>query len=127
MRKMLSQMIRFGLVGVVKTLAAYAVFALLLWCGMHYAVATLLGGLFGMFVGFRLTGRYVFKNSDSRRWVRFALVFAMMYALNLGVQTLLRPHLNPYYAGAFATAVCFLVSFFLNRCFVFRHHVCQRS
>ncbi len=127
MRKMLSQMIRFGLVGVVNTLTAYAVFALCLWFGVHYALATLIGGLSGMIIGFRLTGRFVFRNTDSRRWVRFTLVFAMMYALNLWVQTLLRPHVNPYVAGAFATLVSFLISFFLNRCFVFRHHVCQRS
>ena len=120
MSRLVGQLFRFGLVGMVNTLLAYGVFALLLWAGAHYALATFLGGLAGMLLGFKLTGALVFGNRDSRRIYRFATVFLILYLANVGIQWLLHPMMNPYRGGALATLVCFLASFVLNRNFVFR-------
>lgn len=115
----LRQLIRFGLVGLFNTAVAYGVFALLLRIGVHYALATLLGGVAGMLVGFNSTGRFVFKRTGNGRFLRFLLVFLAMFALNILIQRLLHPAVNRYLAGAAATVACFLVSYTLNRSFVF--------
>ena len=113
-------MLRFGLVGAVNTLVAYGSFSLLLWAGVHYALATFLGGTVGMLLGFKLTGALVFQSRDNGRIFRFVAVFLLLVLANIGVQALFRRMVNPYLAGAFATIFCFFPSFALNRGFVFR-------
>jgi putative flippase GtrA len=120
MRRTLDQLFRFGLVGAANTLLSYAVFALCLLAGLHYAAATLFGGLAGMLLGFKLTGSLVFGNRDHRRFLRFVAVFLGLYLLNVAIQRSLQGRVSPYAAGAIATVACFLLSFALNRCFVFR-------
>ena len=119
MRPPLKQILRFGLAGMVNTAVAYAVFALLLFGDVHYAIATFLGGAAGMVVGYKLASSFVFNHDSDNRVLRFSLVFVWMYLLNVGIQRLLQPVANHYLSGALATALCFLVSFSLNRHFVF--------
>lgn len=114
------QLIRYGLIGVVNTTVAYAVFAILLAVGLHYALATLAGGVAGMILGFRLSGRFVFLNRDKSRFFHFAIVFVIIYIINVSIQKLLQPWVNPYVGGAIATALGFFLSFGLNRNFVFK-------
>lgn len=113
------QLLRFGLVGLFNTGVAYSTFALLIFAGLHYTLATFLGGLSGMLVGYKTTGKLVFDHHDNSRIFRFAGVFVLMYALNIAIQWRLNSMMNHYYAGAVATGVCFLLSFALNRRFVF--------
>ena len=120
MKKTLLQILRFGLVGLTNAVVAYGLFALLLLAGMHFALATFLGGLAGMIVGFKLTGSLVFENREPRLITRFATVFALLYILNILIQKALHPWLNPYASGAVAAILCFFVSYALNRTYVFR-------
>lgn len=113
------QLLRFGLVGLFNTGVAYFTFAILIFAGLHYTLATFLGGLSGMLVGYKTTGKLVFDYHGNGRIFRFAWVFLLMYAMNLGIQWRLNPMVNHYYAGAIAAGVCFLLSFILNRMFVF--------
>lgn len=114
------QLIRYGLIGAVNTAVAYGVFAILLMAGLHYTVATLAGGVAGMILGFRLSGRFVFFNRDKSRFYRFLAVFIIIYVVNVSIQKLLQPMVNPYAGGAIATVLCFFISFGLNRNFVFK-------
>lgn len=119
MRAPIRQLMRFGLAGAFNTTVAYVVFALLLYLGMHYALATFLGGLAGLVVGYRTNSRFVFGHRGESRWLRFFSVFLLVYLLNISIQRLLHPYLDPYLSGGVATAASFLVSFALNRRFVF--------
>jgi len=116
-----ARVFRFGLVGALNTLVAYLVFALLLFAGIHYTIATLAGGVAGMLVGFELMSSWVFRLRDRRRLWRFALLFVTAYGLNVGIQTLLLDHsrLNGYWAGAVATALTAIFSYSANRGWVF--------
>ena len=100
------------------TVTAYAVFAVLLYCRVHYALATLAGGTAGLVLGFRLMGRLVFRGRHGS-FLRYMIVFAITYALNVSIQARLIGHVNGYAAGAIATSICFLVSFVMNRTFSF--------
>ena len=114
------QLIRFGLAGAINTGVAYLVFALLLFMGVHYTIATLLGGVAGLVVGYYTTGGFVFRYRGETRWLRFIGVFIVIYLLNISVQKLLRPYLDPYLSGAGGALASMLVSFVLNRFLVFR-------
>ncbi|GMU46712.1 MAG: hypothetical protein AMXMBFR26_14940 [Porticoccaceae bacterium] len=111
---------RFGIAGAINTSMAYLVFALLVFLGIHYTVATFLGGIAGLVVGYYTTGGFVFRYRGETRWLRFISVFIVIYLLNISVQKLLRPHLDPYLSGACGALVSMLMSFMLNRSFVFR-------
>ena len=118
MRATIRQLFLYGLVGMANTATAYAVFALLLYCRVHYALATFIGGVAGLTLGFRLTGRVVFRQRQGS-FLRYLMVFAVAYALNVAIQYKLSGRINGYAAGAVATAACFLLSFLLNRAFSF--------
>ncbi len=116
----LSRLIRFGLVGSLNSMAAYATFALLIRAGVHYAPATLLGSLVSMLMGFKLHGAIVFRQSGKGRFTRFLLIFMGVYLLSVGLQALLRPWMNGYLAGGAAALVTIPISFLLNGSLVFR-------
>lgn len=61
------QLIRFGLAGILNTAVAYLAFALLLYLGLHYTLATLIGGTAGLIVGYCTTGGFVFGHSGGNR------------------------------------------------------------
>ena len=52
--------IRFLLVGGVKTLFGYGVFFSLIYIGLHYSLAALLGTILGILFNFQTVGRLVF-------------------------------------------------------------------
>ena len=87
-------MLRFGLVGAVNTLVAYGSFSLLLWAGVHYTLATFLGGTVGMLLGFKLTGALVFQSRDNGRIFRFVAVFGLRFWLRIGLSLRLQIRLN---------------------------------
>jgi len=112
-------LVRFVVVGAITTFAAYAVFAGLLLLGVHYAAATLAGGLAGVVLGFRLHGRFAFRGRAGS-FPRFVLMFVTIYGVSVGLQAAARPSLGGYLAGALATAATVPISFLLNRWLVFR-------
>ena len=79
------QFARFVVVGVVNTSFSYALYALLLWCGLPFAIANLLSLLVGIVFSFVTQGTFVFANRDGRRLLRFALVWTLLYGVNIAL------------------------------------------
>ncbi len=115
-----NQMMRYFAVGAFNTFIAYGVFSLLLRLGVHYTWATLLGGISAMLAGYKFMSQLVFKSKSKHAFLKFILIFTTMYFVNIFTQFVARITLNPYLAGAVASLVCALLSYFLNRRFVFR-------
>lgn len=118
-RNYLGHLFRFAIVGAINTLSAFSVFAVLLWAGVHFTLATFIGGMVGVFIGFRLHGSFVFKQSGDGRFMRFVSIFILMYLLNIGIQAAARSQLNAYISGALASGLTIPISYFFNRRFVF--------
>lgn len=121
------QLLRFGLVGATNTVVAYLTFALFLFSGCNYAFATLLGGTLGALTSYVLTRSLVFESRGHGRLVHFSCLFLLLYVLNISIQKSLHSITNNYLAGAIATVICFSVSFFLNKFFVFREDLNQQD
>ena len=113
-------LIRYLLIGVVNTAFGYSMFALLIYLGLHYAVAVFLSTLAGIFFNFRTFGRFVFKQTDWRLIWRFMGVYGVLYLVNIGCIFVLMMYIdNIYAANAVALVLIASLGFVLNRSFVY--------
>jgi putative flippase GtrA len=118
--KNLRQLSLFVLVGVLNTLFGYGCYALLVWLGLHYGLAALLGTVLGVLFNFRTTGRFVFQNYDNRLFGRFILVYVVGYGANVaGLWALQKIGLDAYKGGALLLAPSALLTFSLQKRYVF--------
>ncbi len=114
------QFIKFLLVGGLNTLFGFAVFSAFIALKVHYALAALLATLLGILFNFKTYGTLVFRNPDNRLILKFFGVYAITYVLSVVLITVLKAHhLSSYAAGAILVLPMALLSFTLNRKFVF--------
>ena len=119
---LLPQLFGFAIVGAVNTAWAYALFALFVYLGLHYAAATLIAGILSMLTGYLAQRNFVFPPEGGNRLLRFLFVFLIIYGINVGTQKLMLDSgllTNIYLGGGLATGLCALLSFWLSRNFVF--------
>lgn len=111
---------RFLAVGVLNALFGYGAYALLIFAGLHYGVATLLATVAGVLFNFRTTGRLVFGSRDSSLLWRFVGVYAALYGVNvLALRALKALGVDLYLAGALLIPPMAVLAFLLNRAVVF--------
>ena len=119
-----AQFFRFLAVGGINTTFSYGIYAGLVSMGSHYAAANLVAVTAGVFFSFRTTGRFVFGRRDNRRFGRFVLAWSAIYVASVGViGALLWMTGNPYAAGAMAIPPTAVMSYVVQRFFVFRTDV----
>lgn len=121
-RQTLSQkFIRFLLVGALNTLFGYGLWALLLYIGLHYTIASAIGTVAGILFNFKTTGCLVFENKNNRLLLKFLMVYGLIYLLNIsllyGFELL---NINLYLAGLIILLPQAFLSYTLMRCFVFK-------
>jgi putative flippase GtrA len=117
------QFLSFIIAGLINTIWVYAVFALFIYFGVHYTLATFIAGVVGVLSGYKIHRHYVFTFTGTGRLSRFVIVFGVMYLASIAIQALLAESgwvVNSYANGAVALTVCAMVSFALNKYFVFR-------
>jgi putative flippase GtrA len=113
--------IKFILVGTVNTLFSYAVFSLLIFCGLHYTLALLIATVLGVLFNFKTFGKLVFRNTNNKLFFKFILIYAALYLFNVvALKILLSYAINVYVAGMITTIIAALLSYILNKEFVFK-------
>ncbi len=116
-----SKFVVFLLVGAVNTVFGYAVFFLASLTGLHYAITVLMSTCIGVVFNFFSTGRLVFRTKDDRLFFRFGLVYAAIYAINVGMIRLLKIWIEPVLAiQAILAFPLATLSYTLNRLLVFK-------
>jgi putative flippase GtrA len=122
------QFIRFLCVGVLNTLFGYSMFALLLLFGLHYSLASFLGTVLGVLFNFKTTGSIVFGSHDNRRIIGFFVVYGCAYLVNVfGLYLFSAAHISAYYGGLILIVPLAVLSFYLNKLFVFTSAVDQNK
>ena len=112
--------IAFILVGILNTLFSYAVFALLLFCQLHYSLAVLLSTIMGVLFNFKTIGKLVFKSNDNSLIFRFVSVYVVVYLLNVvGLELYRHFDDNMYFGGFLLIFPSTIVSYMLHKTFVF--------
>jgi putative flippase GtrA len=116
-----SRFMRFLATGVLNTAVGYALFALFIAAGLHYAVATLLATTLSVAFNFLSTGRFVFKKTGREYLLRFISVYALLYVVNiLLLKTLLVLSVSAYLAGFLLLPVMAILGYLLQSRITFR-------
>lgn len=118
-----NRIVRFVVVGIFNTALCYAVYAGLLLLGLGYAIANFLALVVGVLVGFPTQGAFVFGNRVGGRFFWFLVVWCIIYLFNISLIALLIGRgLDAYWAGAISLVPVAMLSYLLQRYFVFARH-----
>jgi glycosyltransferase involved in cell wall biosynthesis len=123
-----SQIIRFLIVGAINTCFSLSVYAILIFFGLHYAVANFVSLIAGILLGFKSQGSIVFQQKDNRLLGRFLLTWAFIYAgTSYLIGQIVAWGANAYAAGIAALPFSTVLSFLAQKFFVFRKSSGLRS
>lgn len=112
-------LLRFLVVGVLNTGFSYSIYAFFVFVGLDYKLANLLSLLLGIAFSFK-TQSMVFGNRDPRLILRFASAWFVIYLINIAViGALIRLGMNAYWAGVLALLPVALMSYAVQRWWVF--------
>lgn len=112
--------LRFLVVGGINTCFSYGTYALLLFLGIHYAIANLAALMSGILFSFKTQGKFVFNNSDNRLLWRFVLFWGFLYGFNVAfIDTMMKLGLNAYWAGALTLLPNTILSYLAQKHWVF--------
>ncbi len=112
---------RFISVGVVNTLVGYSLYAAFLYCGLSYPFALLAATVLGVLFNFQSIGRLVFNRYKSNLIGKFVGVYLVVFCINLLLITFItKLGFNAYTAGALALLPTTIISYLLNKFFVFK-------
>lgn len=114
------QFISFLIIGIINTVFGYSIYAAFLYLGLHYAWAGMLSTIVGILFNFKSIGIAVFQSTNNVLIFRFASVYGVVYCLSIaGVALLDRVGISPYCSGALMLVPMAVLSFVLNKYFVF--------
>ncbi len=122
------QILRFLVVGGFNTLFSYGIYTLLIWFGLHFALATSLQLTASVFINYLTFGNLVFCNSGKGALWRFSLVCIGQYLVyTMGIWILVERELSKYFAGAIMIVPVVVLSYLLNKHFAFRPEAEKRN
>jgi len=122
------QFFRFLLVGGINTLFGYLVFSALILLKLHYSLASLFGTILGVIFNYFTTGRIVFNHRDAKLIIKFFGVYGITYLVNLFFLNIFdKLKINMLIAGAILIFPVALLSYFLNKTFVFQENIDHSS
>jgi putative flippase GtrA len=115
-----NQIVRFFVVGGINTLFGYSCFTLLLFLGLHYAIASLFATIFGVLFNFKTTGTLVFRSRNNCLIFRFFASYAVIYLINIAsLKVFSFMDISPYIGGLVLILPMAVFGFILNKRFVF--------
>lgn len=118
-----STLVRFVAVGVLNTAFSYLFYAALVLAGLDYRWSLTVCSAVAIVWNFNTTGRLVFGNRRQALIVKFVVGYGAIYLVNLGLLVLLaRLGVGELARQAVALPLIVVLSFLLNRGWVFRDH-----
>lgn len=121
LEEMRTRGVRFLLVGLLNSAFGFAIYSLGIYMGLGYLASSAMAMVLGVLFNFRTIGTLVFRDHDGAPFWRFVLC----YVLVLGFTVLLLEAsgwlgVNPYLAGLLVSIPAAVISYVLQRQFVFR-------
>jgi len=114
-------LLRYVVVGSLNTAASFGAYSLLLYAGWSYPLASLGSLIFGICLSFLTLGRYVFLSRLRGRFLKFIVVWSILYIANLGlIAIVLKFGAGPYMAGLLAAAPTVGLAYLSQKFYVFR-------
>jgi putative flippase GtrA len=114
------QFLKFLFIGAINTAFGYSIYALLIFFGLNYFFALTLSTIIGIAFNFKTIGNYVFESKSNSLIFRFFGVYLFIFIINCAlIKTFVSSGLNAYLAGALTVLPMAILSFILNKYFVF--------
>lgn len=115
------QILKFLLIGILNTIVYYALYSLFIYLEFDYKLAVLFATLSGVLFSFKTFGKFVFNNSDKNLIYKFLFSYSILYLFSIiFINIFEQIFFNYYISGFFATLCCAVLSFILNKWYVFR-------
>jgi len=115
------QIFKFILVGMLNTVFGYALYALFIYFGFTYIFAVFFATIIGVLFNFKTIGKFVFESKDNKALLKFVLVYMIVFIVNvLTIKVFKSYEFNDYIAGFFAIIPASIISFILNKYYVFK-------
>ncbi len=112
---------RFILIGIINTAFGYSLYALLILIGLRFDLAILIATILGILFNFKTTGTLVFNNGRNGLILRYLGTYSFIYLLNVVIVRLtLKSNISSYFAQAFAMPILVVLSYAMQRKFVFK-------
>jgi putative flippase GtrA len=122
-----STFLRFVIVGVANTAFSYSTYALFLYLGLNFKIASLLSLIIGIVVSFKTQGSLVFKNKDNTLAFRFIVAWLVIYPITIFlISMFIRLGFSSYAAGALCLPFNVALSYVTQKYFVFRKKTAQQ-
>lgn len=116
------QIITFVLVGILNTLVGYSLYAFFIFMHLPYQLAVLFATIIGVLFNFKSIGKLVFRHNGNQFFLKFLSVYTFLYFLNIELIRLIQLYVNNLYVDGFLAVIPLaIISFILNKCFVFRN------
>lgn len=114
------QIVKFIGVGIINTLFGYSLYTLFIYIGFDYKYAVFFSTLLGILFNFKTIGHFVFESHDNSLILKFFSVYAVIYIINISlIKGFSLFGMDYYLAGFLALFPCAILSFILNKKFVF--------
>jgi len=114
-------LVRFFIVSGINTVFGYGLFALLVYLGLNYILASLFATITGILFNFKTIGLIVFRTHNNALIFRFFGVYGITYLFNVTGLTLFKwAGIVPYTGGAILVVPIGCLGFLLNKTFVFK-------
>jgi putative flippase GtrA len=118
---MLQQAMRFVVTGGINTAFSYGIYALCIYLGAGYAIASGVSIVCGVLFSYKTTSAMVFGRGYRGSLVRYIGSTVIVYLFSvLILKTMDEFGINAYLAGVLAAPPCAVLSFALLKLFVFR-------
>ena len=115
------QLIKFILAGILNTLVYYVLYSGFLFVNFDYRLSVLFATMIGVLFSFKTFGKYVFNNQNKKLLYKFIFIYIILYLVNIAIISIFEIFiLNYYISGLLATLCCAILSFGLNKWYVFK-------
>ena len=116
-----NQIVRFVIASGINTIFGFLAFAFFIFIGLYYPIAVLCSTICGVLFNFQTIGRFVFSSNNNLLIFRFIGVYLVTYLfMTAGIGILIHFGTSAYVAGAILILPTGIISFVLNKRFVFK-------
>lgn len=115
------QIFNFILVGILNTLVGYTLYVLFIYLGFEYIISVLFATILGVIFNYKTIGKFVFDEKSKNSVLKFIFVYIIVFIVNISVIKIFKIYgFNDYISGFFAIIPASIVSFLLNKFYVFK-------
>lgn len=113
MKKLINQIIKFGIVGFIAFLIDYGLFALLTLVGLHYSISQIISFIVSFIFNYTASMKWVFDSNSKNKFIPFLLLSLIGLGINelllyIGIDLL---HYNKLIVKLISTIIVMIFNF----------------